>query len=43
MLRGDNQMFAKKGGEYKEGMDYDLDDKEIARLKKLGYDIEIKG
>jgi hypothetical protein len=28
---------------YREGGEYDLDDKEIARLKKLGYDIEIKG
>ena len=33
----------KKGGiiEYKEGGEYEIDDKEYERLKKLGYDIEI--
>jgi len=40
-LRGDKVMFAKKGGEYKEGGEYELDDIQIQNLKKLGYEFEM--
>lgn len=41
MLRGDNQMFAKNGGEYKEGGEYEVDEKELKRLRDLGYEFDI--
>lgn len=41
MLRGDNQMFAKKGGEYKEGGEYFISKSEIKRLENLGYEFDI--
>jgi hypothetical protein len=39
--QGLNRMYAQKGGmmNYKEGSEYELDDAEIKRLKKLGYKI----
>lgn len=40
-LRGDKVMFAKQGGEYKEGGEYEFTDEELQNLKKLGYEFEI--
>lgn len=41
MLRGDNQMFAKNGGEYKEGGEFEVDDNELENLRAQGYEFDI--
>lgn len=41
MLRGDNQMFAKNGGEYREGGEFEVDDNELENLRAQGYEFDI--
>ena len=40
-LRGDQSMFAKMGGEYKEGGEFEVDEKELEYLKAQGYEFDI--
>ncbi len=41
MLRGDKVIYAKMGGEYIVNKEYEIDENEVKKLTRLGYEFEI--